>query len=162
MESMVQEFYKNAADIKSFWEQRMAESLEEMVKSQQFIKTMTKSLEASLDARQFIDSSISRWADMFQVVTKKDLVVLQQQMFDQNLRLEKSLQVLQDIHAGLREQAGADSASSGATRPRDGAGTATENVTDNEMAADASTDARPASKPAQQRKGHFSTQRSKR
>lgn len=162
MESMVQEFYKNAADIKSFWEQRMAESLEEMVKSQQFIKTMTKSLEASLDARQFIDSSISRWADMFQVVTKKDLVVLQQQMFDQNLRLEKSLQVLQDIHAGIREQAGAGSASPTATTPRDDAGTATENATENEMVPGNPADARTTTKPGQQRKGHLSNQRAKR
>jgi hypothetical protein len=122
MENLVQEFYKSTREVQSFWEQRFAEMLDEAVKSQHFVQAMTKSLEASLDIRKMLDSSIGRWAEFYQVVTRKDLAILQQQMFDQNHRLEKVLEVLEDIKAALPTLAAGKAAEpTTATAPDDAA-----------------------------------------
>ncbi|NLI75940.1 MAG: hypothetical protein GX442_05790 [Candidatus Riflebacteria bacterium] len=97
MEPLMQEFIKSTKDIQTFWENRFAQVMEEMVKSQNFVNAMTKSLEGSLDLRRLVDSSMGRWAEFYQVVTKKDLALIQQQMFDQGVRMEKMVTLLETI-----------------------------------------------------------------
>jgi hypothetical protein len=101
MEDVMQEFMKSTKDIQTFWENRFAQLMEEMVKSQTFVNAMTRSMESSLDLRRLIDSSMGRWAEFYQVVTKKDLSLVQQQMYDQGLRTEKMLNVLEEIRDRL-------------------------------------------------------------
>lgn len=97
MEQLMQEMMKSTKDLQTFWENRFAQLMEEMVKSQNFITAMTKSLEGSLDLRRLIDSAMGRWAEFYQVVTKKDLALIQQQMYDQSVRLEKMVALLETI-----------------------------------------------------------------
>lgn len=97
MEPIMQEFIKSTKDIQTFWENRFAQVMEEMVKSQNFVNAMTKSLEGSLDLRRLVDSSMGRWAEFYQVVTKKDLALIQQQMYDQGVRMEKMVNLLETI-----------------------------------------------------------------
>jgi len=104
MEVMMQEIVKSTRDIQSFWENRFAQLMEEMVKSQNFVDAMTKSLESSLDLRRLIDSSMGRWAEFYQIVTKKDVALLQQQLYDQGFRMEKMLDVLAEIRDRLPEK----------------------------------------------------------
>jgi len=104
MEVMMQEIVKSTKDIQSFWENRFAQLMEEMVKSQNFVDAMTKSLESSLDLRRLIDSSMGRWAEFYQIVTKKDVALLQQQLYDQGFRTEKMLDVLAEIRDRLPEK----------------------------------------------------------
>ena len=104
MEVMMQEIVKSTRDIQSFWENRFAQLMEEMVKSQNFVDAMTKSLESSLDLRRLIDSSMGRWAEFYQIVTKKDVALLQQQLYDQGFRTEKMLDVLAEIRDRLPEK----------------------------------------------------------
>ena len=104
MEIMMQEIVKSTRDIQSFWENRFAQLMEEMVKSQNFVDAMTKSLESSLDLRRLIDSSMGRWAEFYQIVTKKDVALLQQQLYDQGFRMEKMLDVLAEIRDRLPEK----------------------------------------------------------
>ncbi len=101
MEQMMQEMVKSTKDIQTFWENRFAQVMEEMVKSQNFVTAMTKSLEGSLDLRRLIDSSMGRWAEFSQVVTKKDLALIQQQMYDQGIRMEKMVDLLETIRDSL-------------------------------------------------------------
>jgi len=100
----MQEIVKSTRDIQSFWENRFAQLMEEMVKSQNFVDAMTKSLESSLDLRRLIDSSMGRWAEFYQIVTKKDVALLQQQLYDQGFRMEKMLDVLAEIRDRLPEK----------------------------------------------------------
>ncbi|RCK78647.1 MAG: hypothetical protein OZSIB_1174 [Candidatus Ozemobacter sibiricus] len=97
MEQLMQEMMKSTKDLQTFWENRFAQLMEEMVKSQNFITAMTRSLEGSLDLRRLIDSAMGRWAEFYQVVTKKDLALIQQQMYDQSVRLEKMVALLETI-----------------------------------------------------------------
>ncbi len=101
MEAIMQEIAKNTKDVQNFWETRMSQWMEECVKSQDFVGAMTKSLESSLDFRKMIDSSMTRWAEAFHIVTKKDVATLQQQMFDNNLRLEKMYNLMQDMYGRM-------------------------------------------------------------
>ncbi|MBF0501038.1 MAG: hypothetical protein HQM09_12945 [Candidatus Riflebacteria bacterium] len=96
MENFYQDILKNARDMQNFWENRTSQMLDEYVKSQTFIGAMTKSLESSLDARKILDASVSRWAEMFNIVTKKEFDRLNQQTYDGNVRLQK-------IESGIQE-----------------------------------------------------------
>ncbi len=103
-ETMFNDTFKAAREWQSFWENRTAQMLDEMVKSQQFVNAMTKSLEQSIDAREVINTNVERWAQLFQQVTKKDFDTLNRQVFDQSYRLEKVTQTLTSIHEEMRRQ----------------------------------------------------------
>ena len=110
MENMMKDWQENLNKMQSFWEARMSETMDEFVKSQNFIQALTKSMEGSLEMKKVMDDTLSRWADFYQVVTKKDLAILQQQMFDQNAKLERTISVLEEIRDSI-ETIGSDSAS---------------------------------------------------
>ncbi|MFZ2957173.1 MAG: hypothetical protein WA705_09805 [Candidatus Ozemobacteraceae bacterium] len=89
IENFYQDAFKNARDIQNFWESRTSQILDEFVKSQTFVGAMTKSMESALDTRKIFDTSISRFTEMFDIVTKKEIDRLNQQAYDGNLRLQK-------------------------------------------------------------------------
>lgn len=97
MEKIFEESMKAMKDVQSFWENRTAQMFDELVKSQTFVSAMTKSLESSLDSRKVLQTNMSRWAEIFGVVTKKDIDIMNQQVYDQNIKLDKIVQILSEI-----------------------------------------------------------------
>ena len=97
MDKIFDEAMKATKEVQALWETRTAQILDEFVKSQTFVNAMTTSLEQSLDVRKSFDTSLSRWAELFGVVTKKDINLINQQMYDQNVKLEKIASLLTDI-----------------------------------------------------------------
>lgn len=120
MESWYQDTLKVTRDWQNFWESRTSAMLDEFVKTQSFVQTMNKSLEVTLDARRTFDTMITRWAQTFGMVTKKDFDTLSQQGYDGNVRLEKIDLGLQEIRRLIERQnevLGTLSAAPSATQP---------------------------------------------
>jgi hypothetical protein len=104
LDEMFNDTMKMTRDWQSFWENRTAQMLEEMVKSQNFVHAMTRSLENAIDTRQLINSNVERFSQLFQIVSKKDLDALNRQVFDQSFRLEQVTQTLTAIQDEMRRQ----------------------------------------------------------
>jgi len=97
VEKIFEESVKAMKEVQSFWENRTAQMFDEFVKSQTFVSAMTKAMESGLDGRKVFQTNMSRWAEIFGVVTKKDIDTLNQQMYDQNVKLDKMVQILSEI-----------------------------------------------------------------
>ena len=97
MDKIFDEAMKATREVQALWETRTAQMLDEFVKSQTFVNAMTTSLEQSLDARKSFDTAMTRWAELFGIVTKKDINLINQQLYDQNAKLEKIASLLADI-----------------------------------------------------------------
>jgi len=104
METMYQEALKAGKEWQSFWENRTSQILDEWVKSQNFVQAMTRTLEHSLDARKLFDTNMERVAEFYGFVTKRDLDLVNQQVYDGNARLERLAQTMDEIKTLLREQ----------------------------------------------------------
>ena len=104
MENWYQDTLKATRDWQTFWETRTSQMLDEFVKTQSFVQTMNKSLDVALDFRRTFDTMITRWAQTFGMVTKKDFDTLSQQGYDGNVRLEKLDLGLQEIRRLLERQ----------------------------------------------------------
>lgn len=104
MENWYQDTLKATRDWQNFWESRTSQMLDEYVKTQSFVQTMNKSMDVALDARRTFDTMITRCAQTFGMVTKKDFDTLSQQGYDGNVRLEKIDLGLQEIRRLLERQ----------------------------------------------------------
>jgi hypothetical protein len=105
MNKIIDDTIKATREVQAMWENRTAQILDEFVKSQTFVNAMTTSLDGYLDVRKTFDTALGRWAETWGVVTKKDMDKVNQQIFDQNVRLEKILNQLSDIQDKLNKQA---------------------------------------------------------
>ncbi|HOT26861.1 MAG TPA: hypothetical protein PLU72_01655 [Candidatus Ozemobacteraceae bacterium] len=104
MEALFQEYLKAGRDVQTFWENRIAQAMDEFAKSQTFVNTMTRSLEQSLDVRKMWETNLNRWAETFQVVTKRELDEINRRLYDQNAYLDKITTQLADIAGHVRAQ----------------------------------------------------------
>lgn len=104
METMFQECLKAGRDVQTFWENRIAQAMDEFAKSQTFVNTMTRSLEQSLDTRKMWETNLNRLAETFQFVTKRELDEISRRLYDQNAYLDKITSQLGDISEQIRIQ----------------------------------------------------------
>ncbi|HEY9068998.1 MAG TPA: hypothetical protein PLP29_11180 [Candidatus Ozemobacteraceae bacterium] len=104
MEALFQEYLKAGRDVQTFWENRIAQSMDEFAKSQTFVNTMTRSLEQMLDARKIWETNLNRWAEVCQFVTKRELDEVNRRLYDQNAYLDKITTQLAGIADQLRTQ----------------------------------------------------------
>lgn len=102
METLFNETLKTTKEIQSFWENRMSQLMEESVRSQTFIQAMGKSLESAIDGRKTFQTFTSRWAEMFDLVTKKDIDNLSRMMYEQNVKLDRIVQILEKTQNGKK------------------------------------------------------------
>jgi len=104
MEALFQEYLKAGRDIQTFWENRVAQAMDEFAKSQTFVNTMTRSLEQGLDMRKMWETNLNRWAETCQFVTKRELDEISRRLYDQNVYLDKITTQLADIAGQVRVQ----------------------------------------------------------
>lgn len=104
MKNLFDDYLKATRDMQKMWENSVSQMMEEFVKSQTYVHAMASSLEASLDSRKMFDNTINRWADLFGIVTKKDVDTINRQVYDQNVRLEKMVELLSDIRDGMAQK----------------------------------------------------------
>jgi len=104
MEALFQEYLKAGRDVQTFWENRIAQAMDEFAKSQTFVNTMTRSLEQSLDVRKMWETNLNRWAETCQFVTKRELDEISRRLYDQNVYLDKITTQLADIAGQVRVQ----------------------------------------------------------
>ncbi len=104
MEALFQEYLKAGRDVQTFWENRIAQAMDEFAKSQTFVNTMTRSLEQGLDMRKMWETNLNRWAETFQLVTKHELDEISRRLYDQNAYLDKITTQLADIAGQVRTQ----------------------------------------------------------
>ncbi|MBF0544680.1 MAG: hypothetical protein HQM08_09610 [Candidatus Riflebacteria bacterium] len=88
----------------SMIEEQLTKTLDEMAKTQGFCVAMGKTLESSLDVRQAFNGSLKRWAEFFQIVTKKDVQEAGKQLYDGNYRLETISAEVSDIKKLVQTQ----------------------------------------------------------
>ncbi len=104
MEAMFQECIKAGRDVQTFWENRIAQTMDEFAKSQTFVNTMTRSLEQTLDARKIWETNLNRLAETCQFVTKRELDEINRRLYDQNAYLDKITTQLAGISEQIRLQ----------------------------------------------------------
>ncbi|MBP7633646.1 hypothetical protein KBA41_05725 [Candidatus Ozemobacteraceae bacterium] len=104
MEALFQEYLKAGRDVQAFWENRIAQAMDEFAKSQTFVNTMTRSLEQGLDMRKMWETNLNRWAETCQFVTKRELDEINRRLYDQNVYLDKITTQLADIAGQVRTQ----------------------------------------------------------
>ncbi|MBF0410822.1 MAG: hypothetical protein HQM10_25980 [Candidatus Riflebacteria bacterium] len=88
-ETFSRETFKTMQKAKEIVEGQVANSLDEMAKSQAFCLAMKKTLESSLDVRSLYNENIKKMTSLLQISTRDDSDKISQQVFDCNLKLER-------------------------------------------------------------------------
>ncbi|MBI3037989.1 hypothetical protein HYY75_02905 [bacterium] len=104
MEAMLEGTIKATREMQSFWENQFSRMFSETFKSQAFISEMLDSVESALTSRELFDTNLTRWANMFQVVTKRDFYLLSQQLIELNARMDRMVTTQNLVIEQLKSQ----------------------------------------------------------